>query len=218
MVASAIASFSLCDTIRRISIASGISLERPISAIFFCASSWESRLAVQEQRARHMISRRCKARFIEKPSVAFVLTSNKMQVRLLFFATLKDIVGARQMQVDVPSGATVSDVLSHLERSYPRIKDYRPVVLTAINEEYVDQTAQVSGGEVESPALIIDRPGELYQITREVINAQNIARQILRPEDGAICVFEGVVRNNSKGKRTLHLVYEAYDAMALKKL
>jgi molybdopterin converting factor subunit 1 len=159
-----------------------------------------------------------------------MLTSDKMQVRLLFFATLKDIVGARQMQVDVPSGATVSDVLSHLERTYPRIKDYRPVVLTAINEEYVDQTARVSdgdevaifppvsGGEVESPALIIDRPGELYQITREVIDAQKVARQILRPEDGAICVFEGVVRNNSKGKRTLHLVYEAYDTMALKKL
>src|SRR5262249_48154995 len=230
MVASAIAWFWLFDTIRRILIASGINLELLISALLFCASLWESRLAVQEQRARHAISRNCEARFIEKPSVAFVLTSNKMQVRLLFFATLKDIVGARQMQVDVPSGATVSDVLSHLERSYPRIKDYRPIVLTAINEEYVDQAAQlsdgdevaifppVSGGEIESPALIIDRPGELYQITRELIDAQKIARQILRPEDGAICVFEGVVRNNSKGKRTLHLVYEAYDAMALKKL
>src|SRR5204863_2303394 len=41
---------------------------------------------------------------------------------------------------------------------------------------------------------------------------------MLRDEDGAICVFEGVVRNNSKGKRTLHLVYEGYESMALKKL
>ena len=163
-------------------------------------------------------------------SVASVLTSNKMQVRLLFFATLKDIVGARQMQVDVPAGSTVSDVLSHLEGTYPRIKDYRRVVLTAINEEYVDQAARVqdgdevaifppvSGGAVESDTLIIDRPGELYQITRDVIDAQKIARQMLRPADGAICVFEGVVRNNSNGKRTLHLVYEAYDTMAVKKL
>jgi molybdopterin synthase catalytic subunit len=153
-----------------------------------------------------------------------------MQVRLLFFATLKDIVGARQMQVDVPAGSTVSDVLSHLEVTYPRIKDYRTVVLTAINEEYVDRATRVeegdevaifppvSGGAVESDALIIERPGELYQITRDVIDAQKIARQTLRPEDGAICVFEGVVRNNSKGKRTLHLVYEAYDTMAVKKL
>jgi molybdopterin synthase catalytic subunit len=41
---------------------------------------------------------------------------------------------------------------------------------------------------------------------------------MLRGEDGAICIFEGVVRNNSKGKRTLHLEYEGYESMALKKL
>ena len=76
----------------------------------------------------------------------------------------------------------------------------------------------VSGGDVESAVLAISRPGELYQITRDPIDAQKISREMLRAEDGAICVFEGVVRNNSKGKRTLHLVYEGYDTMALKKL
>jgi len=153
-----------------------------------------------------------------------------MQVRLLFFATLKDIVGAREMRVELPLGATVSDVLTHLEKKYPRVKDYRPVVLTAVNEEYVEQSTPVqdgdevaifppvSGGEVGSEILTISRPGELYQITRDPIDAQQISRQLLRAEDGAICVFEGVVRNNSKGKRTLHLVYDAYDTMALKKL
>jgi molybdopterin converting factor subunit 1 len=153
-----------------------------------------------------------------------------MQVQLLFFATLKDIVGARQIKVDVPPGTTVADVLGHLEQTYPRMKDYRPVVLTALNEEYVDQRAPVrdgdelaifppvSGGGVDAGTLIASRPGELYQITRERIDTQNISRQMLRAEDGAICIFEGVVRNNSKGKRTLHLVYEAYETMALKKL
>ena len=93
-----------------------------------------------------------------------------MQVRLLFFATLKDIVGSRQLQMDVPPGSTVGDLLSHLESMYPRIKDYRPVVLTAINEEYADQSATVgdgdevaifppvSGGEVQSDTLVISRP------------------------------------------------------------
>jgi MoaE-MoaD fusion protein len=153
-----------------------------------------------------------------------------MHVRLLFFATLKDIIGAREMQLDVPDGSTVADVLTHLEGSYPRMKDYRPVVLTAVNEEYVERGTRiedgdevaifppVSGGEVGSEVLMINRPGELYQITRDRIDAQKISRQLLRAEDGAICVFEGVVRNNSKGKRTLHLVYEGYETMALKKL
>ena len=164
------------------------------------------------------------------PSLASVLRSNKMQVKLLFFASLKDIVGSRQLQVEFPNGATVEDVLTRLEASYPRIKDYRPVVLTAINEEYVDHRTPihegdevalfppVSGGEVDFVPLVISRPGELYQITREIIDAQRTSRELLRGEDGAICIFEGVVRNNSKGKSTLHLVYEAYETMALKKL
>jgi molybdopterin converting factor subunit 1 len=145
-----------------------------------------------------------------------------MQVRLLFFATLKDIVGARQLLFEVPGGATVNDLLTRLEASYPRFKDYRPVLLTAINEEYVDRDARisegdevaifppVSGGEACEDPLVV--------ITRDPIDAQKIAREMLRGEDGAICVFEGVVRNNSKGKRTLHLVYEAYETMAFRKL
>ena len=68
----------------------------------------------------------------------------------------------------------------------------------------------VSGGEAQAKPLVV--------ITRDPIDAQKVARQLLRGEDGAICVFEGVVRNNSKGKRTLHLVYEAYESMAFKKL
>jgi molybdopterin synthase catalytic subunit len=153
-----------------------------------------------------------------------------VHVKLLFFASLKDIVGSRQLQLDVMPGATVADVLTSLENSYPRMKPYRPVVLTAVNEEYADHHTTihegdevaifppVSGGEVDSVPLTIGRPNELYQITRDVIDTQTVCRQMLRGEDGAICIFEGVVRNNSKGKKTLHLVYEAYETMALKKL
>jgi molybdopterin converting factor subunit 1 len=153
-----------------------------------------------------------------------------MKVKVLFFATLKDIVGSRELRVDVPAGTTIEALLTHLESSYPRMKDYRSILLTALNEEYVDKETRieegdevamfppVSGGEVQADPLIVTRPGELYQITRDPIDAQKIGRELLRPEDGAVCVFEGVVRNHSKGKRTLYLEYEGYESMALKKL
>ena len=41
---------------------------------------------------------------------------------------------------------------------------------------------------------------------------------LVRPEDGAVAVFEGVVRNNARGKKVLYLEYYAYESMALKKL
>jgi MoaE-MoaD fusion protein len=151
-----------------------------------------------------------------------VLRSNKMQVRLLFFATLKDIVGSRQLQLDLPAGSTISDLLTRLELSYPRFKDYRPVLLTAINEDYADKNARINDGDEVAIFPPVsggeEAPNPMVVITRDPIDAQRVARELLRGEDGAICVFEGVVRNSSKGKRTLHLVYEAYEPMALKKL
>jgi len=145
-----------------------------------------------------------------------------MQVRLLFFATLKDIVGARQLQIDLPAGSTIADLLTRLESSYPRFKDYRPVLLTAINEDYVDKNARINEGDEVAIFPPVSggeaSPNPMVVITRDPIDAQKVARELLRGEDGAICVFEGVVRNNSKGKRTLHLVYEAYESMAFKKL
>ena len=153
-----------------------------------------------------------------------------MQVRLLFFASLKDIVGSRELSLDVPGNSTVGDILSTLESRYPRLAAYRQIVLTAVNEEYVAKDAPVadgdevaifppvSGGSVDTEPGILQRPGELYQITRDPIDAQAIARQMLRQADGAICVFEGVVRDHSKGKPTRYLEYEGYETMALKKL
>ena len=37
-------------------------------------------------------------------------------------------------------------------------------------------------------------------------------------EDGAVVVFDGIVRNNTRGRQTLHLDYEAYEEMAGKQM
>jgi len=36
--------------------------------------------------------------------------------------------------------------------------------------------------------------------------------------DGAVCVFDGIVRNNTRGRETLYLDYEAYREMALEQM
>ena len=156
-----------------------------------------------------------------------MIESHKVQVKLLFFASLKDIVGSRQLDFDVPSGATVNDLLERLEARYPGLRPYRSIVLTSLNEDYVDRSTVVSDGDevaifppvsggASSEPVIADRPREVYRLTREAIDAREVADMILRPEDGALCIFEGVVRNNSKGKTTRYLEYEAYETMALK--
>jgi MoaE-MoaD fusion protein len=58
----------------------------------------------------------------------------------------------------------------------------------------------------------------LYHLTRECIDSQAIANSLKKPEDGALVVFEGIVRNNSEGKDVRFLEYDGYESMALKKL
>src|SRR5262249_21584788 len=138
-VVSAIISESLCGISRRISIASGTSFESKSCDIRFLASARESfGAAIAETVAGTAMTietttgRRTRPIFRQ---FSTMLISHEMQVRLLFFATLKDIVGSRELRLDIPQGSTIDDLWNQLERMYPRMKDYRSIVLTALNEE-----------------------------------------------------------------------------------
>ena len=56
------------------------------------------------------------------------------------------------------------------------------------------------------------------EITDEVIPAAEIVAGIKAGSDGAVCVFDGIVRDNTRGRKTLHLDYEAYREMALEQM
>ncbi len=58
----------------------------------------------------------------------------------------------------------------------------------------------------------------MYALTRDPINLSSVRDALVRPEDGAVATFEGIVRNNARGKEVRFLEYHAYESMALKKL
>jgi len=57
-----------------------------------------------------------------------------------------------------------------------------------------------------------------YEISKEPINIQQVIDKVIQREAGAITTFIGTVRELTYGKKTLFLIYEAYEAMAVKKL
>jgi molybdopterin synthase catalytic subunit len=59
---------------------------------------------------------------------------------------------------------------------------------------------------------------KMYEIAKEPIEVQAVIDKVIEREAGAITTFIGTVRELTKGKRTLFLIYEAYEAMAVKKL
>jgi MoaE-MoaD fusion protein len=148
-----------------------------------------------------------------------------MRVRVLFFGMLKDLAGKAEDSIDLPDGSHVRDVLVRYEAKIPRLKESLPSVAIAVNQQYAgadtvlhdgDEVAllpPVSGGSEDAPG---DAP--FVRIVRERIVPHDIIPAIKRPEDGAIVIFDGVVRNHSRNRKTLHLEYDAYEPMALAKL
>ena len=59
---------------------------------------------------------------------------------------------------------------------------------------------------------------DLILLVREPIDAAALIRHVRTPGDGAVVTFDGCVRNQSHGRRTLYLDYEAYEPMALNQM
>jgi molybdopterin synthase catalytic subunit len=59
---------------------------------------------------------------------------------------------------------------------------------------------------------------DFFELTTEPIDITTVARRVVPPECGATVTLDGYVRKFTKGRETLHLVYEAYEPMALKEM
>ncbi|MGD0271461.1 MAG: molybdenum cofactor biosynthesis protein MoaE [Candidatus Sulfotelmatobacter sp.] len=151
-----------------------------------------------------------------------------MRVRVLFFGMLKDLAGRSGDVVELPDKAVVRDLLDHYSTEVPRMREALASIAVAVNQEYVgpgvvlksdDEVGllpPVSGGsEGETPSGQPAGRRRYASIVRDAIDTAGVLARIKHGEDGAAVVFEGVVRNQTRGRRTLYLEYEAYEEMAL---
>jgi molybdopterin synthase catalytic subunit/molybdopterin converting factor small subunit len=139
-----------------------------------------------------------------------------MHVRVLCFGVLKDWLGAESAPVELPEGATVAMLLQNLgsRASAPVLRG----IAVSVNAEYATGARVLrEGDEVGllppvSGGSLFD--GEEILLTREPIQAEPLVAAAKQGEDGAVVVFDGIVRDNTRGRKTLHLDYEAYEEMA----
>jgi len=154
-----------------------------------------------------------------------------MQVRVLPFGVMKDWLGAFPVLVELRVGATVADLLENLSAAGHGAQP-APIlrgIAVSVNAEYAAATQvlcdgdevgllpPVSGGSAEAgdPDSM---PRIVTALTRDRINAERLIAEAKSAEDGAVVVFDGIVRNNTRGRRTLYLDYEAYEELASKQI
>jgi len=141
-----------------------------------------------------------------------------MQVRVLFFGILKDLMGADSDPLTLPEGSTLTHLIQHYEERVPRLKNFAPSLAISVNQEYAASNTKLKSGDEVALLPPVSGGASRCAIVKQKIDRHAAIEQLKRPEDGAQVVFEGIVRNHSRGRRTLYLDYEAYEEMALKQL
>jgi MoaE-MoaD fusion protein len=153
-----------------------------------------------------------------------------MRVRVLLFGVLKEFFGSDTMNAELPDGARVADLLKQLaaSRPMPALKS----LAVSVNAEFANASQVLRDGDevgllppVSGGAASRDDVGRndaerggSVAFTHSPIASAEIIAQAKQGEDGAVVVFDGIVRNETRGRSVLHLDYEAYEEMALRQM
>jgi molybdopterin synthase catalytic subunit/molybdopterin converting factor small subunit len=142
-----------------------------------------------------------------------------MRVTVLLFGVLKELLSSESQTLDLPAGSTVDAILEHYRELLPQQPKLWSTLAIAVNQSYAVKGCLLrDGDEVALLPPVSGGSGSLVSLVEEPIDAAFLTSQVKQGEDGAVVVFDGIVRNNTRGRRTLFLVYEAYEEMALRQM
>ncbi len=152
-----------------------------------------------------------------------------MAVTILLFATLKERAGTNRLTLPIPNDpATVADVRMALAQAYPALAESLPTAIAAVNHEFAFPADQVRNNDEVAffpPVSGGSENGawpEICRVAREPIDLNELTRTITSPATGAVCLFSGAVRGETRADggliQTVRLEYEAYEPMALAKM
>jgi MoaE-MoaD fusion protein len=156
-------------------------------------------------------------------------TPRTIPLRLRFFGAACELTGCAEAAFSVTAGATVREAFVALSGRYPELANrFGVALLIALNQEYVPLTTvlsahdelaifpPVSGGSAHMDAVHVAH--DFFELTIEPIDVGGVARRFVPTACGATVTLDGYVREWTRGRQTLYLVYEAYPEMALKEM
>ena len=151
-----------------------------------------------------------------------------MTLKVLFFGAARDATEFGEEQLEVPDGLSLGELRRLYDERFPRLQEMNGALVAAVNQEVRERSwpladgdevaflPPVSGGHDGSREA--GAPRDFFLLTREPIPAARLAEELKSGADGAVVVFEGIVRDHFGERRTRYLEYEAYEAMAVSKM
>ena len=147
---------------------------------------------------------------------------------MLYFGAARDAAGCAAEELEVRAPTTTGEVRARIVARHPALARFGRALLVAVNEEYAaadtpvragDEVAffpPVSGGAEDTPD--VRGAQDFFELTTAPIDVGAVARRIVPVRSGATVTLDGYVREWTRGRRTLYLVYETYAPMARREL
>jgi MoaE-MoaD fusion protein len=135
-----------------------------------------------------------------------------VRVSVRLFAGLRERAGTDRLEVELPDGARVADVLAAMAGT--PVGELRPrECVVAVNREYAAADSPVQAGdEIALVPPVSGGAGIHVRVTGEPLDVAALAAAVRDPRAGGVVIFEGVTRDVPE------LDYEAYAEMAVAKL
>ncbi len=145
------------------------------------------------------------------------------RIRVLFFATLKDRAGTASLEMELPHPATVAGLRASLTTVAPRLAQALPTAIAARNHEFAqDEEALADGDEVAFfPPVSGGSAPTHIRVAVDRLDLDEVVARVVLPTTGAVAVFTGIVRAETRrgeSHTTQYLEYEAYLPMAEAKM
>jgi molybdopterin synthase catalytic subunit len=151
--------------------------------------------------------------------------AHNIRVKVFFFGAARDAVGDGEVQLLLNSEATSGNALNTLVEKYPNLARFGRSLLLAVNQEYARTDIQLNDGDelavfppVSGGATQQTTGSDFFELTVDPIDIGEVARRVVPPECGATVTLDGYAREWTRSRRTLYLVYEAYEPMALQEM
>jgi len=168
---------------------------------------------------------------VEREAALLERSTETIKVRVLFFGASREAAGRDEAELMLDAlGATSALAFEMILREFPGLQRFGRSLLFAVNQEYAQPDRQiqdgdelavfppVSGGAETTKSDTDTATQDFLELTTEPIDVGHVARRIVPNACGATVTLDGYVREWTRGRRSLYLVYEAYEPMALKEL